>query len=74
MAAITIVTYNSAPFIRRCLEYVFEQDYSPYEVIVIDNASKTPHLLFCVRLKAAFASCTTSKMWASRPVKTRLLH
>ncbi|HEY3457721.1 MAG TPA: glycosyltransferase family 2 protein, partial [Bryobacteraceae bacterium] len=40
MVAIAIVTYNSAAFIRRCLEYVFEQDYSPYEVIVIDNASQ----------------------------------
>jgi GT2 family glycosyltransferase len=47
MVAITIVTYNSAPFIRRCLEYVFEQDYAPYEVIVIDNASQdaTPAIL-----------------------------
>jgi GT2 family glycosyltransferase len=40
LVAIAIVTYNSASFIRRCLEYVFEQDYSPYEVIVIDNASQ----------------------------------
>jgi GT2 family glycosyltransferase len=47
LVAITIVTYNSASFIRRCLEYVFEQDYSPYEVIVIDNASQdaTPGIL-----------------------------
>ncbi len=47
MVAIAIVTYNSAAFIRRCLEYVFEQDYSLYEVIVIDNASQdsTPALL-----------------------------
>jgi GT2 family glycosyltransferase len=45
--AIAIVTYNSAAFIRRCLEYVFEQDYAPYEVIVIDNASEdgTPAIL-----------------------------
>ena len=47
MVAIAIVTYNSASFICRCLEYVFEQDYAPFEVIVIDNASKddTPALL-----------------------------
>jgi GT2 family glycosyltransferase len=47
VVAIAIVTYNSARFIRRCLEYVFEQDHSPYEVIVIDNASEdgTPAIL-----------------------------
>ena len=47
MVAITVVTYNSAAFIGRCLEYVFEQDYAPLEVIVVDNASSdaTPALL-----------------------------
>jgi GT2 family glycosyltransferase len=37
--AITIVTFNSRAFIRRCLRYVFEQDYEPKEVIIVDNAS-----------------------------------
>lgn len=37
--AVTIVTYNSAPFIRRCLQWVLEQDYRHKEVIVVDNAS-----------------------------------
>jgi len=47
MVAIAIVTYNSAAFIQRCLEHVFEQDYAPFEVIVVDNASsdETPALL-----------------------------
>ncbi len=36
---VTIVTYNSARFIRRCLEYVLAQDYPDFEVIVVDNAS-----------------------------------
>jgi GT2 family glycosyltransferase len=47
MVAIAIVTYNSAAFIRRCLRYVFEQDYTPFEVIVVDNASSdgTPEIL-----------------------------
>jgi GT2 family glycosyltransferase len=37
--SVTIVTYNSGRFIRRCLESVLEQDYPRYEIIVIDNAS-----------------------------------
>ncbi|MBV9762389.1 MAG: glycosyltransferase family 2 protein [Acidobacteriaceae bacterium] len=38
--AITIVTYNSARYIRRCLEWVLAQSYAPTEAIVIDNASR----------------------------------
>jgi GT2 family glycosyltransferase len=37
--AITIVTYNSARYIARCLEHVFAQNYPNFEVILIDNAS-----------------------------------
>jgi GT2 family glycosyltransferase len=37
--AVTIVTYNSARFIRQCLESVLAQDYPRLEVIVVDNAS-----------------------------------
>lgn len=37
--SVTIVTYNSGRFIRRCLESVLEQKYPHKEVIVIDNAS-----------------------------------
>jgi GT2 family glycosyltransferase len=58
MIAIAIVTYNSAAFIRRCLEYVFEQDYTPFEVIVVDNASSdgTPAILreFEARIRVAY--------------------
>lgn len=58
MIAIAIVTYNSAAFIRRCLEYVFEQDYAPFEVIVVDNASSdgTPEILreFEQRIRVAY--------------------
>jgi GT2 family glycosyltransferase len=45
--AVTIVTYNSARYIRRCLEWVLEQNYAPMEVIVVDNASAdgTPSIL-----------------------------
>jgi GT2 family glycosyltransferase len=37
--SVTLVTYNSGRFIKRCLESVLEQKYSPKEIIVIDNAS-----------------------------------
>src|SRR5579884_3232369 len=37
--SVTIVTYNSGRFIRRCLESVLEQKYRDKEIIVIDNAS-----------------------------------
>src|SRR5712691_4806825 len=37
--SVTIVTYNSGRFIKRCLESVLAQRYANKEVIVIDNAS-----------------------------------
>jgi GT2 family glycosyltransferase len=45
--AATIVTYNSGRFIERCLEFLLDQDYSRFEVIVVDNASvdHTPDIL-----------------------------
>ncbi len=39
LVSVTVVTYNSGRFIRRCLESVLEQAHEPLEVIVIDNAS-----------------------------------
>ena len=39
LVSVTLVTYNSGRFIRRCLESVLEQNYPHVEVIVIDNAS-----------------------------------
>jgi GT2 family glycosyltransferase len=39
LVSVTMVTYNSGRFIRRCLESVLDQDYHNYEVIVVDNAS-----------------------------------
>src|SRR2546425_10420078 len=45
--SITIVTWNSARFIRRCLETVEHQELRDLEVIVVDNNSEdeTPALL-----------------------------
>jgi GT2 family glycosyltransferase len=37
--SVTIVTFNSAQFISKCLRYVLEQNYPDVEVIVVDNAS-----------------------------------
>jgi GT2 family glycosyltransferase len=37
--SVTIVTYNSGRFIKRCLESVLEQKYPNLEVIIVDNAS-----------------------------------
>jgi GT2 family glycosyltransferase len=37
--SVTIVTFNSGRFIRRCLESVFAQEHQNFEVIVVDNAS-----------------------------------
>jgi GT2 family glycosyltransferase len=37
--SVTIVTYNSGRFIKRCLESVLDQRYSNLEIIVIDNDS-----------------------------------
>jgi len=37
--SITIVTYNSGRFIKRCLESVLDQNYPLKEIIVIDNNS-----------------------------------
>jgi glycosyltransferase involved in cell wall biosynthesis len=39
LVSVTIVTYNSGRFIRRCLESVLQQRYPNKEVIVVDNAS-----------------------------------
>jgi len=39
VVSVTIVTYNSGRFIKRCLESVLAQRYAGKEVIVVDNAS-----------------------------------
>src|SRR5215472_19008544 len=36
---VTLVTYNSGRFIKRCLESVLEQNYPNFNVVVVDNAS-----------------------------------
>lgn len=38
--SVTLVTYNSGRFIKRCLESVLEQRYPNLEIVVVDNASQ----------------------------------
>ncbi|MFL6415691.1 MAG: glycosyltransferase family 2 protein [Bryobacteraceae bacterium] len=47
LVSVAIVTFNSARYIRKCLEFVFSQDHRPLEIVVIDNASSdaTPDIL-----------------------------
>ena len=40
LVSITIVTYNSGRFIKRCLESVLAQRYPSREIIVVDNNSQ----------------------------------
>jgi GT2 family glycosyltransferase len=39
LISVTIVTYNSGRYIKRCLESVLAQKYPAKEIIVVDNAS-----------------------------------
>jgi GT2 family glycosyltransferase len=39
LVSITIVTYNSGRFIKRCLDSILDQTYPFKEIIVVDNAS-----------------------------------
>ena len=39
LVTVTIVTYNSGRFIKRCLESILAQRYPNKEIVVIDNAS-----------------------------------
>ncbi len=39
LVSVTLVTYNSGRFIKRCLESVLAQKYPNLEIIIVDNAS-----------------------------------
>jgi len=47
MVSVLICTYNSASVLPACLRSLAQQDYSPVEIVIVDNASAddTPRLL-----------------------------
>ncbi len=51
LVSVTIVTHNSGPFIGRCLDAVFRQEYEALEVIVVDNASNDESIAVLDRYK-----------------------
>lgn len=53
--SITLVTYNSGRFIKRCLESVLDQRYPRKEIIVVDNASTDG----TIDILEQFADCCT---------------
>ena len=69
--SVTIVTYNSGRFIKRCLESVLEQKYDNKEIIVIDNASTDGTIDILEQFEDAAGSFTTPKISASLPPRTR---
>jgi len=50
LVSIVVVTWNSAPFIERCLSALRAQTYQPVEIIIIDNASSDDSVAICRRL------------------------
>jgi len=77
LVSVTVVTFNSGRFIARCLDAVFEQEYRPLEVIVVDNASQDDSLSILARYEdrirliqndrnAGFASGQNQAIAASR--------
>jgi len=37
--SVTVVTYNSRPYLEACLRSIFAQKYRPLEIVVVDNGS-----------------------------------
>ena len=49
MVSIVITTYNRAPFIRECVDSALAQDYSSFEVIIVDDGSTDETRQICER-------------------------
>ena len=64
LVTIIIPSYNQGQFIRKTLESIFEQDYRPIEVVVVDGASKDN----TVEVLNAFSHHPELK-WISEPDK-----
>ena len=63
--SVTIVTYNSGRFIKRCLESVLAQKYPHKEIIVIDNNSTDGTVDILEQFEDRCRSITTRRIWAS---------
>ena len=74
--SVTIVTYNSGRFIKRCLESVLDQNYPFKEIIVVDNNSTdgTIDILEPFDGREGAASFTTKKTSDSPQRRTRRSH
>ena len=77
LVSVTIVTFNSARYIERCLRFLLEQDYPAVEIIVVDNASTdgTQEILrqfepkvrvVCNGQNKGFAGGQNQAIWLSR--------
>ena len=53
--SVVIVSYNSAPLIKRCLDSVLAQRYEDKEIIVVDNGSSDKSVEF---IKACYSNVT----------------
>ncbi len=65
--SIAIVTFNSARYIRRCLESVFAQEGPPFQIVVADNAStdETRRILAEFRGRIQLISCASNTGFAA---------
>ena len=50
--SIIIPVYNAEEYLDRCLESIFEQSYTSYEVILVDDGSSDSSPLICDRYSA----------------------
>ncbi len=71
LVSVTIVTYNSGRFIKRCLESVLEQKYPNLEVIVVDNASTDGTVDILEQFEDSAGSITTTRTSGSPRRRTR---
>jgi glycosyltransferase involved in cell wall biosynthesis len=66
---VSIVTYNSARYIGKCLESVLDQRGAPMEILVVDNASSDETL----RILESYAGRIRLLTISSRSLAFRLL-
>src|SRR5271157_4609190 len=52
MVSVTIVTWNSAQYLRECFASLDQQDYRDFEVIVVENASSDGTRAILAQLEA----------------------